>query len=93
VRRPHLSLTYVLCGGTVCPGVPLCGVAVLAPTQSMTVEKADNPRCSHEGRRLLRCPMVRAWPAAALTLLARRRLLRPWGRCLCVCVPGKSRRQ
>ena len=66
MTRPHLSLTYVLCGGTVCPGVPLCGVAVLAPMQSMTVEKADNPRCSHEGRRLLRCPMVRAWPAAAV---------------------------
>lgn len=83
-------LTYVLCGGTAWPGSGLVGVAVVAPTHSMTVEKADNPLWSHEGRRLLRCPMVRAWPAA-LKLLARR-LLRAGGGALpvCVCVPEKE---
>ncbi len=78
-------LTYVLCGGTAWPGVPLWAVTVVAPTHNMTVEKVDNPRWSHEGRRLLRCPMVRAWPAAALKLLARR-LLRTGVACACVYV-------
>jgi hypothetical protein len=83
--------TYVLCGGTAWPGTRLVGVAVVAPTHSMTVEKADNPRWSHEGRRLLRCPMVRPWPAAALKLLARRLLLRAGVACACVC--ARERRQ
>jgi hypothetical protein len=85
-------LTYVLCGGTAWPGSGLVGVAVVAPTHSMTVEKADNPRWSHEGRRLLRCPMVRAWPAAALKLLARR-LLRAGRRVACVRVCARERRR